>query len=284
DDAGNSVQATFFDYDKDGDLDLYVANYPPTIFNAPAHLYTYKMNNTEDIESDHLYRNDGDVFTNVTDEAGVRSFGLSLSATVGDLNNDSWPDIYISNDFMSPDYLYINNHDGTFREVIKESTAHTAFYGMGVDIADYNNDGNLDIYQVDMDPKKNRRKKANMASMNPGLFWDTVDSGFHYQYMQNCLQSNSGIFENGNPYFTDLSRISGTSSTDWSWGPLFADFDNDGLKDLFISNGTRREINNNDYFNALKNVKNRTDSLLERSMLIPSEKIDIFMFKNKGDN
>lgn len=284
DDIGNSVQATFFDYDKDGDLDLYIANYPPTKFNSPSFYYAYKMNNTLDIESDHLYRNDGDMFTNVTDEAGVRSFGLSLSATVGDLNNDSWPDIYISNDFSSPDYLYINNQDGTFREVIKESTAHTAFYGMGVDIADYNNDGNLDIYQVDMDPKKNRRKKANMASMNPGLFWETVNSGFHYQYMQNCLQSNSGIFENGNPYFTDLSRISGTSSTDWSWGPLFADFNNDGLKDLFISNGTRREINNNDYFNALKNVKNRTDSLLERSMLIPSEKIDNFMFKNKGDN
>ena len=283
DDAGNSVQATFFDYDKDGDLDLYVANYPPTIFNAPAHLYTYKMNNTEDIESDHLYRNDGDVFTNVTDEAGVRSFGLSLSATVGDLNNDSWPDIYISNDFMSPDYLYMNNQDGTFREVVKESTAHTAFYGMGVDIADYNNDGNLDIYQVDMDPEKNRRKKANMASMNPKLFWDTVNSGFHYQYMQNCLQSNSGIFENGNPYFTDLSRISGTSSTDWSWGPLFADFNNDGLKDLFISNGTRREINNNDYFNAIKNVKLK-DSLLDMALKIPSEKIDNFMFKNNGEN
>lgn len=283
DDAGNSVQATFFDYDKDGDLDLYVANYPPTIFNAPADLYIYKMNNTLDIESDHLYRNDGDIFTNVTDEAGVRSFGLSLSATVGDLNNDSWPDIYISNDFMSPDYLYINNQDGTFREVVKESTTHTAFYGMGVDIADYNNDGYLDIFQVDMDPDKNRRKKANMASMNPKLFWDTVNSGFHYQYMQNCLQSNSGIFENGNPYFTDLSRISGTSSTDWSWGPLFADFNNDGLKDLFVSNGTRREINNNDYFNALKNVELK-DSLLEKALKIPSEKIDNFMFKNNGEN
>src|SRR5690606_21098689 len=134
-------------------LDLYVANYPPNKFNAPSYYYIYKMKNARDEEVDHLYRNDGDKFTDVTNEAGVRSFGLSLSATVGDLNNDSWPDIYISNDFNTPDYLYMNNQDGTFREVVKKSTAHTAFYGMGVDIADYNNDGNLDIFQVDMDAK-----------------------------------------------------------------------------------------------------------------------------------
>ncbi|UOB18804.1 FG-GAP-like repeat-containing protein [Abyssalbus ytuae] len=284
DDTGNSVQGTFFDYDKDGDLDLYVANYPPTSFSSPNFYYSFKMNNVKDHETDHLYRNDQGSFTNVTDEAKVRSFGLTLSATVGDLNNDSWPDLYVSNDFSTPDYLYINNHDGTFREVIKKSTAHTAFYGMGVDIADYNNDGNLDIFQVDMDAKKNRRKKANMASMNPTLFWETVNAGFHYQYMQNCLQLNSGIFENGNPYFTNLSRIAGISSTDWSWGPLFADFNNDGMKDLFVSNGTRREINNNDYFNKLKKVRNKRDSLLERAMKIPSEKIDNFMFKNSGNH
>ncbi|WP_416442379.1 VCBS repeat-containing protein [Leeuwenhoekiella sp. A16] len=282
-DLGNSVQGTFFDYDKDGDLDLYVANYPPTRFNAPNFYYSYQMKNVKDDETDHLYRNDGDKFTDVTNEAGVRSFGLSLSATVGDLNNDSWPDLYISNDFSSPDYLYMNNGDGTFREVVKKATNHTAFYGMGVDIADYNNDGNLDIFQVDMDAKKNRRKKANMASMNPELFWSTVDAGFHYQYMQNCLQTNTGIFEDENPFFTDLSRITGAASTDWSWGPLFADFDNDGHKDLYITNGTRREINNNDFFNHLKTDRNHLeDSLLQKSLSIPSEKIDNFMYKNNG--
>ena len=281
-DPGNSVQGTFFDYDKDGDLDLYVANYPPTKFNSPNFYYTYKMKNVTDEETDHLYRNDGEKFTDVTNEAGVRSFGLSLSATVGDLNNDSWPDIYISNDFSTPDYLYINNGDGSFREVIKKATSHTAFYGMGVDIADYNNDGNLDIFQVDMDAKKNRRKKANMASMNPELFWSTVNSGFHYQYMQNCLQTNSGVFENENPFFSDLSRVTGAASTDWSWGPLFADFDNDGHKDLFVTNGTRREINNNDFFNELKGGRNLKDSLLEKSLSIPSEKLDNFIFKNNG--
>ena len=281
DDLGNSVQATFFDYDKDGDLDLYVANYPPTRFDSPTFYYTYMMKNVKDDESDHLYRNDGGKFVNVTDESGLRSFGLSLSATVGDLNNDSWPDLYISNDFNSPDYLYMNNGDGTFREVIKKATSHTAFYGMGVDISDFNNDGNLDIFQVDMDAQSNRRKKANMASMNPELFWGTVDAGFHYQYMQNCLQTNSGVFIDGNPFFSDVSRIVGASSTDWSWGPLFADFDNDGLKDLFVTNGTRREINNNDFFNHL-NKGGLKDSLLQKSLSIPSEKIDNFIFKNEG--
>ncbi|MEW2921696.1 VCBS repeat-containing protein [Muricauda sp. ANG21] len=283
DDPGNSVQATFFDYDKDGDLDLYVANYPPTPFSSPTFVYSYRMNNLEDIESDHLYRNDGDSFTNVSNEAGLRAFGLSLSATVGDLNNDSWPDLYVSNDFNSPDYMYLNNQDGTFREVVKEATSHTAFYGMGVDIADFNDDGNLDIFQVDMDAKTNRRKKANMASMNPKLFWDVVNAGFHYQYMHNCLQLNSGFYEDGVPHFSNVSRITGTSSTDWSWGPLFADFDNDGLKDLFVSNGTRREINNNDYFNKLEEMDNKADSLLQLSLQIPSEKIDNFIFQNKGD-
>ncbi|WP_117882248.1 VCBS repeat-containing protein [Aureibaculum luteum] len=283
DDIGNGVQATFLDYDRDGDLDLYVANYPPTLFTSPTFVYKYKMNNVEDVESNHLYRNDGDTFTNVTEASGLKAFGLTLSATVGDLNNDGWPDLYVSQDFNSPDFMYLNQQDGTFKEVLKEATAHTAFYGMGSDIADFNNDGNLDIFQNDMDANSNKRQKANMASMNPELFWDVVNAGFHYQYMQNCLQVNSGVFNDGVPYFSNISRLAGVSSTDWSWGPLFADFDNDGFKDLFISNGTRREINNNDYFNKLKKVKVEQDTMLKLSLEIPSEKIDNFMFKNTGD-
>ncbi|KAA5826427.1 hypothetical protein FPF71_06310 [Algibacter amylolyticus] len=283
DDVGHSVQATFFDYDKDGDLDLYVANYPPTKFNSPVFVYVQNMRNVKDNETDHLYRNDGGHFTDVTNEAGVRTYGLSLSATIGDLNNDSWPDIYVSNDFSSPDFMYLNNQDGTFKEVVKQATNHTAFYGMGADISDFNNDGNLDIFQVDMDAENHRRQKANMASMNPELFWNTVNAGFHYQYMHNCMQLNSGVFTNGMPHFSNVSRITGTSSTDWSWGPLFADFDNDGLKDLYISNGTRREINNNDYFNSLEGGKLETTDLLKKSLEIPSERIDNFMYHNKGN-
>ncbi|MTH17662.1 VCBS repeat-containing protein [Flavobacterium sp. LC2016-01] len=283
DDIGNSVQGTFFDYDKDGDLDLFVANYPPTKFNSATGDYVQMMAHVKDNESGHLYRNDGNHFTNVTQEAGVKNYGLSLSATVGDLNNDSWPDIYVSNDFNSPDFMYINNQDGTFKEVVKEATSHNSFYGMGVDISDFNNDGNLDIFQVDMDAKDNRRKKANMSSMNPKLFWDVIDAGFNYQYMHNCMQLNTGVNENGIPHFGNISRLTGTSSTDWSWGPLFADFDNDGNKDLFVTNGTRREINNNDFFHSLERLNLKPKDLLKKSQEIPSEKIDNFMFQNKGN-
>jgi enediyne biosynthesis protein E4 len=283
DDIGNSVQGTFFDYDKDGDLDLFVANYPPTKFNSQTFAYVQMMIHVKENESGHLYRNDGNHFTNVTEEAGVKAYGLSLSATIGDLNNDSWPDIYVSNDFNSPDFMYLNNHDGTFKEVIKKATNHTSFYGMGVDISDFNNDGNLDIFQVDMDAKDNRRKKANMSSMNPQLFWDIVDAGFQYQYMHNCMQVNTGVLEEGIPYFDNVSRITGTSSTDWSWGPLFADFDNDGNKDLFISNGTRKEINNNDFFHNIQRQNLKPKDLLRLSSEMPSEKIDNFMFQNKGN-
>jgi hypothetical protein len=283
DDIGNSIQATFFDYDKDGDLDSYVANYPPTKFNSPTFAYLQYMRNVKDNESGHLYRNEGNHFTNITKEAGVKAYGLSLSATIGDFNNDTWPDIYVSNDFNSPDFMYINNQDGTFKEVIKQATNHTSFYGMGVDVSDFNNDGNLDIFQVDMDAKDNRRKKANMSSMNPQLFWDIANAGFQYQYMHNCMQMNTGVMEDGIPHFENISRITGTSSTDWSWGPLFADFDNDGNKDLFISNGTRREISNNDFFNRIDRQNLQPKDLLQLSKEIPSEKIDNFMFQNKGN-
>ncbi len=283
DDIGNSVQGTFFDYDKDGDLDLFLANYPPTKFSSPTFAYVQMMAHVKDDESGHLYRNDGQHFTNVTEEAGVKAYGLSLSATIGDLNNDGWPDIYVSNDFNSPDFMYINMKNGTFKEVVKEATAHNSFYGMGVDISDFNNDGNLDIFQVDMDAKDNRRKKANMSSMNPQLFWDVVGAGFNYQYMHNCMQMNTGVNENGIPHFGNVSRITGTSSTDWSWGPLFADFDNDGNKDLYVTNGTRREINNNDFFHKVERQNLQPKDLLKIAQEIPSEKIDNFMFQNKGN-
>jgi hypothetical protein len=282
-DLGNSVQATFFDYDLDGDLDVYVANYPPTNFNAPNSYYLFKKRNPRKSETDRLYRNDGKTFVDVTHESGLLNFGLSLSATVGDINNDGWPDLYVSNDFSTPDLFYINNGNGTFSERVKEVTKNTSFYGMGADIADFNNDMLLDILQVDMTAKDNRRAKANMASMNPDLFWSTVNSGFHYQYMQNSLQMNNGLLNDSLPDFSNISRLAGISSTDWSWGPLFADLDNDGWKDIFISNGTRREINNRDFFLALEDDRAPKDSLLEKSLAMPSEKIDNFVFRNNGD-
>ena len=281
DDPSNSVQATFFDYDLDGDIDLYVANYPPTAFNVPNQHYLIKQAHPKELDSDRLYRNDGDTFTNVTEEAGLKTFGLSLSATVSDLNQDGYPDLYVSNDFSTPDYMFINNQDGTFSEQIKKTTKNTSFYGMGVDIADFNNDGLTDILQVDMTAQINRRAKANMASMNPQLFWSTVNSGFHYQYMQNSLQLNNGnLSEPSLPDFSNISRLAGLSSTDWSWSPIFADLDNDGWKDIYIANGTRREINNQDFFKKIEKTGVKQEESLKKTMEIPSEKIANYVLKN----
>jgi len=283
DDAGNSVDATFFDFDNDGDLDVYVANYPITPFEYNSFHYKMRMDRVTDIETDNLYRNDGERFTKVTEIAGVKLYSLSLSVTASDLNKDGWTDLYISNDFGTPDCLYINQKDGTFKDEIKNATSHTSFYGMGVDIADFNNDGHFDIIQMDMDAATNRRSKANMASMNPEVFENIERAGFQYQFMQNTLQMNTSFNHQGVPKFKDISRLSGVSSTDWSWAPLLADFNNDGHKDLFVSNGTRREINNKDYFENLVGEKKHKDSLLKKSLLIPTEPIDNYMFKNNGD-
>ncbi|MBC3757175.1 VCBS repeat-containing protein [Hyunsoonleella sp. SJ7] len=283
DDAGNSVDATFFDFDNDGDLDVYVANYPITPFEYNSYHYKMRMDRVTDLETDNLYRNDGGKFTKITNSAGVRLYSLSLSVTASDINNDGWIDLYISNDFGTPDCLYINQKDGTFKDEIKSATAHTSFYGMGVDIADFNNDGHVDIIQMDMDAALNRRSKANMASMNPELFANIERVGFQYQFMQNTLQLNTGFNHQGIPKFKDISRLAGVSSTDWSWAPLLADFDNDGYKDLFVSNGTRREINNKDYFESLRGEKKHKDSLLIKSLNIPTEPIDNYIFKNNGD-
>lgn len=279
-DEGNSVQATFFDFDNDGDLDMYLANYPIASPSTSNMLYKHRMQNATDAESDKLYRNDDGKFIDISEQAGVKNYSFSLGIVASDLNNDGWKDLYVSNDYSIPDFMYLNNQDGTFREAIKDATSQTAFYGMGIDIADINNDGFMDVFQADMDSDDNRRQKANMSSMNPRLFYETVLYGFHYQYMHNCMQLNSGFQENGIPKFSNISRLTGTSSTDWSWAPLFADFNNDGFKDLFVTNGTRREVNNKDFFNEIGSEKYKDVSFLEKTKMIPSEKIDNFMFQN----
>ncbi|WP_373518175.1 VCBS repeat-containing protein [Pricia sp.] len=285
DDDGHTTQSTFFDYDNDGDLDLYVANYPIAKFSSPVEFYGHKVKNPTLDESDILYKNNGNgTFTDVTQEAGILNYGLSLSATVGDLNNDGWKDVYVSNDFDSPDYMYLNNQDGTFNEVSQSVVRHTSQYGMGADIADYNNDGLLDIGQVDMTPEDNRRLKANMASMNPLLFTKMIDYDLGHQYMQNSLQLNRGLDPDGNLNFSEVSRMAGIATTDWSWSILFSDLDNDGLKDIFISNGTRRDINNRDYFKKLSS-KLRFNKTISGDEVqnIPSEKIANYVFRNQGD-
>ncbi len=288
-DSGYSIQATFLDYDNDGDNDVFVANYEPTPFNAVTDYYRQRMDKVRWEQSGHLYRNNGDhTFSDVTEEAGLLAYGMTVGVISSDFNNDGHADLYLSNDFNLPDYFYLNNGDGTFKESLQETMPHTAFYGMGVDAADHNNDGLLDLMQVDMAPFDHFREKANMSGMNISGFWANVKAGFHYQYMYNVLQVNKGIRDNGKPFFGDHAKISGMDRTDWSWAPLMADFDNDGLKDLFISNGTRRDINNRDFFRWIERMdislklKYNELSFVEASDRMPSKKMDNFIFKNNG--
>ena len=292
---GISMHSSFFDYDNDGDLDLYIINYPPTSFTAPVDYYHYMLDNHPEQDSDKLFRNDNGSFTDVTAETGLRTFGLSLGLVTSDINDDGYIDIFVSNDFNAPDFLFINNQDGTFTNQINTSLQQTSFFGMGADIADFNNDGMMDIFQLDMSADDNFRSKANMASMNPTVFHQSVDLGLHHQYMQNSLQLNQGNLDGEAPLFSNVSRIAGVSSTDWSWGGLLADFDNDGWKDIFVTNGIRRDVNNKDFYNEHRsffdkmendpNYKGKEEEvgLLNYLEKIPSEKLANYMFKNNGD-
>ncbi len=281
-DPGNSIQSTFFDYDNDGDLDAYVANYPIIPLTMPNYFYHDKMEAKDIEESGHLFRNEGNgTFKDVTIESGVLNFGLSLGIAVSDFNNDGWQDLYVSNDFNVPDYFYLNNADGTFSEKLQKSTRQISMFGMGVDAADFNNDGLMDLFQVDMTPADHYRSKTNMASMDPSSFYSGVALGFHYQYMQNSFQVNNGINNEGVPIFSNVARLSGVATTDWSWAPLFADFDNDGLKDIMITNGMRLDVNNND----LLSRENNTSIIPEKIDMnkAPSTPIANYLFKNMGN-
>lgn len=288
-DPGMSTQAVFFDYDNDGDMDLYVANYPITSFKATPYVYKQMMINARWIDSGHLYRNNSDgSFTDVTKVSGMLAFGLTLSATAGDFNQDGFKDLYISNDFTCPDYFYFNNGDGTFSDKAGEVLGQTSFYGMGADIADYNNDLLPDIMQIDMAPEDNKRAKVNMSSMPPEEFEEMVKEGLHFQYRFSTLNMNRGIFKNGLPFFTNSAWIAGVTSTDWSWAALFADFDLDGWKDLYITNGSRRDMNNADYFNKIGQTdyfSNGPDKheLLEQAINMPAQSLPNYIFRNNGD-
>lgn len=283
-DEGNSTQAAFFDYDLDGDQDLYVINYPLTTSRQSIIEFLTYRENAPYNRSDRLYRNEGNgKFKDVTLASGLAKYGLSLGVSVGDYNQDGWPDVYVSNDFSTPDYFLINNRDGTFSDQNLTLTNHISYFGMGSDAADFNNDGLLDLFQVDMMPKDNRRAKENMDSMDPERFNAIIENKMHYQYSINTLQLNMGNDTKGLPHFGDIARIAGVSSTDWSWAALLADFDNDGFKDAYVTNGVRRDINNSDFFRS-DEVKNFTDSVtLKLTLRIPSEKIENYAFQNNGD-
>jgi len=246
-DNGYSIQSYFFDYDLDGDLDMLLINHSASFYASQEQLFS-RINNPAPEEANKLYRNEGvdNPFTDVSVEAGIRHFGFTLSAAIGDLNQDGYPDIYIANDFFEPDRLYLNQKDGTFLDQIDRSMGHTSFSSMGSDIADVNEDGWPDLFVCDMKARDHYRRHANMVGMTQGMFNRLQDEGYIRQYMQNTFQLNRGLrpglVGEKSLYFSDIAVLTGTDATDWSWAALWADLDNDGWKDLFVSNGIRRDI------------------------------------------
>lgn len=281
-DPGYSIQATFFDYDNDGDLDCLVLNHPLIALEKD------KQQEKSVYANNHLYRNENGIFEEVSQEAGLEnnSMGFSIGVATSDFNNDSFIDIYISNDYSEHDYLYLNNQDGTFRQVIHDNMAHISNFSMGSDVADVNNDGYMDLFVADMAAEDNYRSKANMAGMNPEKFFKLIEEEKHYQYMINTLQLNRG-----NALFSEISQLAGIDKTDWSWAPLFADFDLDGFQDLFVSNGQYKEERNKDFVNFKKKklkylekhpneVQTGLKEILDK---IPQQKIKNYIYQNNGD-
>lgn len=242
--TGQSISASFFDYDKDGDLDVWINNHINYDGDVKALVNNIKAPDaSRKAFRSRLYRNDFGNYKDVTVAAGVSRECASLGVVTSDLNSDGLIDIYVSNDYEVPDYYFLNNGDGTFREASKEKIGHTSFYSMGIDAADINNDGYQDLIAVDMTPQDHVRNKVLMASMNVGLFNYLYDElNLTKAYMFNTFQMGRG-----DGHFSEIGNYMGTGQTEWSWAPLFADFDNDGYKDLYISNGYLRDSKDNDF-------------------------------------
>ncbi|WP_081740433.1 VCBS repeat-containing protein [Aquimarina pacifica] len=280
DDAGYSIQAIFFDYNKDGHKDLYVLTNALVAFNR--NNSRPKKQNGEAASTDRLYKNNGDgTFTNVSHEAGILIEGFGLGVSICDINNDGWLDIYVSNDFLTNDILYINNSDGTFTNKIGNYIRHQSYNGMGLDIADINNDMLSDIIVLDMLPKDNARLKQTVGYFSYDKFVLNTQYGYQPQFVRNTLQIN-----NGNGSFSEIGQLSGIHNTDWSWAPLIADFNNDGWKDIYITNGYRRDVTNLDFINyGRESSKMGTREAIKKQKLdklktLPEVKLSNYMFEN----
>ncbi|PCJ98731.1 MAG: RNA-binding protein [Flavobacteriaceae bacterium] len=281
---GYSNQAYFLDYDNDGDLDVLLLNHSPKsmpVLNEKSTAIYLKKD--DPLRGLRLFKQTKGVFEDVTVTSGVNGSALSygLGLGVSDINNDGWVDFYISNDYTIPDYLYINNGDGTFTDKLKESMGHTSHFSMGNDIADINNDGWQDIFTLDMLPETNRRQKLLLSPDNYEKFNLNIRSGFHYQYMRNMLQLN-----NGNGTFSEIGQLAGISNTDWSWAPLFADYNNDGWKDLYVTNGYYRDYTNLDFIDYMEEFVQAKGRLKREDVLqiikeMPSSNITNYMFVNQ---
>ncbi|WP_276370602.1 VCBS repeat-containing protein [Chryseolinea sp. H1M3-3] len=276
---GHSVMAAFFDYDLDGDLDLYVLQ-NQKLLNAPTN-YRPKIADGSAANNDRLFRNEGNgTFTDVTLEAGILFEGFGLGLAISDLNKDGWPDIYVSNDYLSNDILYINNKNGTFKNLTADFIGHQSQFSMGNDAADINNDALPDIITLDMLPETNARKKTTIGNKSYLTYINNEKFGYEYQYVRNMLHINNGLDQQIK--FSEIGQLAGIFQTEWSWSPLMADFDNDGNKDVLITNGFPKDITDKDFANYRADVGNIASTRLLLDS-IPEVKIPNYAFKNNGD-
>ena len=291
-DTTHTTMAAFFDYDNDDDLDVYLVvnqiidGVNPSRFRPIIKDGTFPS-------TGRLYRNDWSdslkhaVYTNVTKEAGVTIEGYGHGAIISDINRDGWQDIFVTNDFISVDLLYINNHDGTFTDKVTSYFKHTSANGMGLDIIDINNDGLSDLVELDMNPEDNYRKKTMMNSGSYQIYQNSDHFGYQYQYVRNGLQLNQGpsVKQNdsiGDPVFTDVGFFSGIAETDWSWTPLVADFDNDGYRDIIVTNGFPRDVTDHDFIAFRRESATIADKEYTLSQM-PQVKLNNYAFRNNGD-
>lgn len=288
DNKESSFQASFFDYDKDGDLDMYLVNTNADLTYAtqvPAKAaFDFKNTFLRDLQAqDRLYRNDGGKFTDVTAQSGLKpEMFYGFNASIGDFNNDNYPDIFVTNDFYTPDLLYINNQNGTFTESSLSYFKHTSFNSMGCDVADLNNDGLDDLIVLDMSPEDYIRNRENMTMTDPAFFDYLLKNNYGHQYMHNTLQINAG-----KGVFQEISQFAGIDKTDWSWAVLSEDFDNDGYKDMYITNGIVRDINDTDAHNKRtqwiqqKSGQGTLQELKDLINSIPSIPVSNYLFINQ---
>lgn len=292
-DTTHSTMAAFFDYDNDGDLDMYlvvnqiIKNDNPAVFRP-------KITNGRHPSTGRLYRNDQNaslqhpVFINVTKESGVTIEGFGHGVNIADINKDGWKDIFVTNDFNSNDLLYINNRNGTFTDKAAAYFKHTSANGMGQDVIDINNDGLSDVVELDMDPEDNLRKKMMLNANSYQMYQNSDRFGYQYQYVRNSLQLNQGPRVNqkdsvGDPIFSDIGFFSGIAETDWSWTPLVQDFDNDGYRDIIVTNGFPKDITDHDFITFRKQSYSiaSKEFTLEQ---IPQVKLHNYAFRNKGNS
>ena len=286
DDLGLSVHAAFFDYDNDGDLDCYLLN--NSLRSVSGYDLIKDQREIRDPEGGNkLYRNDGGTYSDVSAAAGIygSNIGFGLGVTIGDIDRDGWLDIYVSNDFFERDYLYQNQGDGTFREVLEDQIREISMGSMGADMADINNDGYPDIFVTDMLPERDDRIKTKTVFENWDKYQLNLKNGYYHQFTRNVLQLN-----NGNNTFSEISRLAGVHATDWSWGALIFDLDNDGLKDIFVANGIAKDLMDLDYVNfyanpqVIRSMIEEEDNVITKLIdAMPSEPLANYAFINNGD-